>query len=80
MTSCLLSFLVPFFIGLGLGDSHLVILSLCSLALSLFVISASLMFLLFSLFLYSLICFVLLCIWQFFEYTYFLLIKKESYS
>ena len=80
MTSCLLSFLVPFFIGLGLGDSHLVILSLCSLALSLFVISASFMFLLFSLFLYSLICFVLLCIWQFFEYTYFLLIKKESYS
>ena len=41
-------------------DSHLVILSLCSLALSFFVISAS--FLFFCLFLYCLICFVLLCI------------------
>ena len=41
MTSCLLSFLVPFLNGLRLRDSHLVILSLCSLALSFFVISAS---------------------------------------
>ena len=62
MNNCLLSFLVPFLIGLGLGDSHLVILSLCSLALSFFVISASFMFLLFSSFLYFLICFVLFCI------------------
>ena len=37
MTSCLLSFLVFFLIGLGLGDSYLVILSLCSLVLSFFV-------------------------------------------
>ena len=57
MTSCLLSFLVPFFIFLGLGDSHLVILSLCSLALSFFVISASFMFLLLSFFvLFDMLC------------------------
>ena len=31
-TKCLLSFLVPFLIGLGLGDSHLVTLFLFSLA------------------------------------------------
>ena len=39
MTNCLLSFLVPFMIGLGLGDSHLVILFLYSLALFIFVFS-----------------------------------------
>ena len=52
------SFLAPFFIGLGLGDSHLVILSLCSLTLSFFVISASFMFLLLSLFylLFDMLC------------------------
>ena len=69
MTNCLLSLLVPSMIGLGLEDSHLVILSLCSSALSFFVISFSFKFLLLSLFLYCLIGFVLLCIEQFFEYT-----------
>ena len=38
MTSCLLLLVVLFLNGLGLGDSPLVILSLCSLVLS-FVIS-----------------------------------------
>ena len=44
MTNCLLSFLVPFLIGLGLGDLHLVILFLYSLALFYFVISSYLCF------------------------------------
>ena len=39
MTNCLLIFVVLSLIGLGLGDSPLVILSLCSLVLS-FVISS----------------------------------------
>jgi len=34
MTSCLLLLVVLFLIGLGLGDSPLVILSICSLVLS----------------------------------------------
>ena len=38
MTSCLLLSVAPFLTGLGLGDSPLVILSLCFLVLS-FVIS-----------------------------------------
>ena len=49
MTNCLLFSLVPFLIGLGLGDSHLVNLSLYSLALFFFVISFFPLFLLFSL-------------------------------
>ena len=58
MTSCLLSFQDPFLIGLRLGDSHLVILFLCSLALFFFVISASFLFFLFSLFfvLFDMLC------------------------
>ena len=60
MTSYLCSLLVPFLIGLELGDSHLVILSLCPLALSFFVISSFFVFA--SLFLYFLISSALLCI------------------
>ena len=57
MTNCLLSFLAPFFIGLGLENSHLVILFLCSLTLSFFLISASFMFLLLSFFvLFDMLC------------------------
>ena len=61
MTSCLLLLVVLFLIGLGLGDSPLVILSLCSLVLS-FVISSLLVFVCFVVFfcfflsLYSLFC------------------------
>ena len=52
MTSCLLLLVVLFLIGLGLGDSPLVILSLCSLVLS-FVLSFSACLFLF---LFSLLC------------------------
>ena len=61
MTSCLLLLVVLFLIGLRLGDSPLVILSLCSLVLS-FVISSLLVFVCFVVFfcfflsLYSLFC------------------------
>ena len=61
MTSCSLILVVLFLIGLGLGDSPLVILSLCSLVLS-FVISSLLVFVCFVVFfcfflsLYSLFC------------------------
>ena len=47
MTSCLLLLVVLFLNGLGLGDSPLVILSLCSLVLS-FVISPFCLFVSFS--------------------------------
>ena len=50
MTSCLPFLLVPFLIGLGLADSHLVHLSLCFLVLFFFLISFFSLFLLFSLF------------------------------
>ena len=50
MTSCLPFLLVPFLIGLGLGDSLLVHLSLYFLVLFFFVISSFSLFLLFSLF------------------------------
>ena len=39
MTNCLLHLVGLFLTGLGLGDSHLVILSLCSLVLFFFVIN-----------------------------------------
>ena len=57
MTNCLLHLAVLFLTGLRLGDSHLVILSMCSLFLS-FVINFLFSFLFFS-FLYSLVCFML---------------------
>ena len=57
MTNCLLHLAVLFLTGLRLGDSHLVILSMCSLFLS-FVINFLFYFLFFS-FLYSLVCFML---------------------
>ena len=43
MTSCLLFLVILFLIGLGLGDSSLVILSLCSLVRS-FVVRSLLVF------------------------------------
>ena len=60
MTNCLLTLLALFLIGLGLGDSPLVILSLCSLVLF-FVISSLLapFVFLFFLFLFSFVCFLL---------------------
>ena len=57
MISCLLLLVVLFLIGLGLGDSPLVILSHCSLALS-FVISSLLVFCLLCCFFLS-VCFFL---------------------
>ena len=69
-------FLVPFLIGLRLGDSHLVILFRYSLALFFFVISVFLCFY-FSIFFCTFDMLVLLCILLFFEYTSFLLIKKK---
>ena len=73
MTNCLLSFLAPFLIGLGLEDSHLVILFLCSLTLSFFLISASFMFLLLSFF-------VLLIRWCYFAFSSFLNIHLSYIS
>ena len=70
-------FLVPFLIGLRLGDSHLVILFRYSLALFFFVISVFLCFY-FSIFFCTFDMLVLLCILLFFEYTSFLLIKKKE--
>ena len=58
MTNCSLILVALFLIGLGLGDSALVILSLCSLVLF-FVISSLLVpffFFLFSLFVCFLLC------------------------
>ena len=77
MTNCLLSFLAPFLIGLGLEDSHLVILFLCSLTLSFFLISASFMFLLLSFFvLFDMLC-ATLHLAVFLIYISFLPIKKK---
>ena len=70
-------FLVPFLIGLRLGDSHLVILFCYSLALCFFVISVFLCFY-FSIFFCTFDMLVLLCILLFFEFTSFLLIKKKE--
>ena len=50
MTKCSLSFLVPFLIGLGLGNSLLVTLFLFSLALFFFVINAFYVFSFFAFF------------------------------
>ena len=50
MNCCLLFLLVPFLIGLGLGDSHLVNFSLCFLALCFFVISFFFLFVAFVIF------------------------------
>ena len=77
MTSCLLHLVFLFLTSLGLGDSHLVILPLCSLVLFFFVIN----FILCLVFLFVSVtsaCFVSFCIKQLFEYTSFLLIKKKS--
>ena len=73
MTNCLLSFLVPFLIGLGLGDSHLVILFLYSLALFFFVISVFLCFAFPSFF-------VLLICWCYFAFSNFLNIHLSYLS
>ena len=54
-TNCLLSFLVPFLIGLGLGNSLLVTLFFFSLALFFSVINA---FYVFSFFCFFYFCFV----------------------
>ena len=84
MTNCSLILVALFFIGLELGDSPLVILSLYSLVLF-FVISSGLLrlFLLFSLLFFSL--FVSLSVlfrWPYvflrFFNIFFLLIKKKS--
>ena len=64
-------------IGLGLGDSLLVIPLLYSLALFFFVISAFLCFC-FSIFFCTFDMLVLLCVYQFFEYTFFLPIQKKK--
>ena len=82
MTNYLLSFLVSFLIGLGLGDSHLVIPLLYSLALFFFVISAFYVYAFTSFFVLS-IC------WCYFAFSNFFNIhlsylskkkkKKESY-
>ena len=86
MTNCSLILVALFFIGLGLGDSPLVILSLCSLVLF-FVISsllASFVFLFF-LFLFSFICFPLCTLCSafmfflgFFLNIYFLTYQKRE--
>ena len=73
MTSCLPLFVVLFLIDLRLGDSHLVILSLCFLALS-FVINFLCFF--FPPFCTSGFALCFFCIEQFFECTF--LIKKKS--
>jgi len=76
MTSCLLHLAILFLTGPGLGDSHLVILSLCSLVLFFFVINFILCFV----FLFVSVtsaCFVSFYIKQLLEYTSFLLIKKR---
>ena len=78
MTNCLPSFLVPFLIGLEIGDSHLVILFLFSLALFFFVISVFFLCFFFSIFFCTFDMLVLLCNLQFFEYTSFLPIKKKK--
>ena len=77
MTSCLLHLVVLFLTSLGLGDSHLVILPLCSLVLFFFVIN----FILCLVFLFVSVtsaCFVSFCIKQLFEYTSFLLIQRAT--
>ena len=84
MTNCLLILVALFLIGLGLGDSPLVILSLCSLVLFVVISSGLLrLFLLFSLLFFSL--FVSLSVlfrWPFvflrFFNIFFLLIKKKK--
>ena len=84
MTNCLLIFVVLSLISLGLGESPLVILSICSLVLS-FVISSllfSVCFLVsfsFFLFVSFSVLFVLPYVFmrQFLEYTSFLIIKKK---
>ena len=80
----LASFSGTLLIGLGLGDSRLVILSLLSLSLSLFVINLWFGFL-FCFFVVSSLYFlgllyVFLCIEQPFVYITFLLIKKKNRS
>ena len=72
-TSCLLSFLVPFLIGPGLGDSHLVTLFLFSLALFFSVINAFYVFAFF-------FVFVLLFCWCYFASSSFLYILFLTYQ
>ena len=84
MTNCSLILVALFLIGLGLGDSPLVILSLCSLVLFVVISSGLLrLFLLFSLLFFSL--FVSLSVlfrWPYlflrFFNIFFLLIKKKK--
>ena len=83
MTSCSLIFVVLYLIGLGLGDSPLVIPSLCSFVLS-FVFSSFLFSACFLVLFYFSVCFSLCIVCsasvfmrQFFEYTSLLLIKKK---
>ena len=83
MTNCSLTLVALFLIGLGLGDSPLVILSLCSLVL--FIVFSS--FLLYLLFVFSCVFFLFvspsvlfrwpLVFLRFFYYIFFLLIKKK---
>ena len=73
MTNCLPSFLVPFLIGLEIGDSHLVILFIFSLALFFFVISVFLCFAFPSFF-------VLLICWCYFAICSFLNIHLSYLS
>ena len=79
MTKCLLSFLVSFLIGLGFGDSHLVILFLFSLSLFFLLISVFSFCFYSSIFSCTFGMLVLLCILQFVEYTCFLPIKIYLY-
>ena len=74
-TSCLLSLLVPFLIGLGLGDSLLVTLFFFSLALFFFVINAFFVFSFLFLFVY-----VLLFCWCYFASSSFLNIIFLTYQ
>ena len=73
MINYLLSFLVPFLIGLGFGDSHLVILFLYFLALFFFVISVFYVFVFPSFF-------VLLICWCYFAFSSFLNIHLSYIS
>ena len=77
-TSCLLSLLVPFLMGLGLGDSLLVTLFLFSLALFFSVINAFLFFFLFLFIFFLLFCWCFFLASSSFLNIFFLHIKKKK--
>ena len=78
MTNCLPSFLVPFLIGLEIGDSHLVILFLFSLALFFFVISVFFCVFSFPSFFVLLICWCYFAICSFLNIHLSYLSKKKK--